>query len=427
MSWPANVSAPLLHRLVDTQAILSLERAGANFIDAWQARRWAELQGWLTAHVPWWRERLGAHTDWRAPEGWPVLGREAVRALVDAHGAAPVPPHHGALREGQTSGSSGIALRFFATEFSQRIVNHSYAADDERQGRHPYALRAVIDFRKYAGAAPGVDEAPTRTRRINDHTPREDAQWLLDLQPRYLSVYPQWLQWMLEQARADGWPLPRIDQVMTYGAVVDAPVRAIAREMLGASVRDRYSCEECGPLAYQCPASDDFLHVAVENVRLEVVDDAGRARPEGAPGRVLITALHHYATPLVRYDIGDAAALHPHCPGCGLGVPALSQLLGRRRALLRMPDGRLKYVRNSGTQWLACAPGVREHRLVQTTPTDVVAEVVADRPLTETEQAAIVAMLRETLAPELRYRIEQKDRIDRGTSPKRQDFVNLTV
>jgi hypothetical protein len=41
---------------------------------------------------------------------------------------------------------------------------------------------------------------------------------------------------------------------------------------------------------------------------------------------VLVTALHQYATPMVRHDIGDSAAMHARCPGCGLEMPTLSQL-----------------------------------------------------------------------------------------------------
>jgi phenylacetate-CoA ligase len=62
------------------------------------------------------------------------------------------------------------------------------------------------------------------------------------------------------------------------------------------------------------------------------VDDSGKPIPPSGDadhaqsGRVLVTALHQYATPMVRHDIGDTAALHTQCPGCNLEVPTLSQL-----------------------------------------------------------------------------------------------------
>lgn len=433
MSWPAAASPTLLHRLVDTQAILRIEQGGRALIDAWQAQRWRELQDWLRAHSPAWRERLSGG-DWRAPHDWPMLSRETLQALVARDGPVPVPPHHGPLRQGNTSGSSGIALNFFSSAFSERLMNHNYAADDVRQGRHPLGVRAVIDLRVHASSEPPADAPrppddpgpPLFTRRISESGQREHAQWLMDLQPRYLSTYPHWLQWLLEEARAQGWPLPRIEQVMTLGATITEPLRQISREMLGAELRDRYSCEEVGPLAFQCPRSDAHYHVAVTNVRLEVVDDAGRACAPGVPGHVLVTGLHQYATPIVRYELGDVAALHPACPGCGADIAALSSVLGRRRALLRLPDGRLLFTRTSASDWIACAP-VREHRLVQTTEQDVVAEVVVERPLLQAERDAIVRMLQRDLSPLLNYHVRETERIERTASNTRQDFVSLIL
>jgi phenylacetate-CoA ligase len=158
------------------------------------------------------------------------------------------------------------------------------------------------------------------------------VRWLQETRLTYLTVTPQVLDDLLDEARSLRLKLPEVRQILTYGAQVSDKLRSKARKQLGASVRHRYTCLECGPLAYQCPRSDDHFHVAVGNVLLEVVDDSGKVLAPSADaehaqtGRVLVTALHQYATPMVRHDIGDSAALHSRCPGCGLEVPSLSQL-----------------------------------------------------------------------------------------------------
>ena len=160
----------------------------------------------------------------------------------------------------------------------------------------------------------------------------QHLQWIAAQRPDYLTVRPDWFEVALVHAAANKESLPEIRQLLTFGATATDSLRRKARKWLGASVRHRYTCPPSGPLAFQCPQSDTYHHVAVSNVRLEIVDEAGRLLPmagKGATpqvGRVLVTALHQYATPLLRYDTGDHAALHDGCPGCGLAVPALSAL-----------------------------------------------------------------------------------------------------
>ncbi len=433
MNWPDQISTAALQRMVDIHMITQLERGGLAQLDAWQAAQWHTLHEWLKANTPWWAERLeNGHTGWQNPHLWPILSRRELMEMVAKNGAAPMPRHHGPLREGSTSGSSGMPVRYFNSQFAQRLIDHQYAADHARQGRDTYATRAVIDSRTpehegtHIAHEPRIEDGVGLMirRRNNQFSMREHMQWLVDQKPAYLATNPDWLETLLDEAIAQGWPMPHIDQVMSYGSTVSPTLRSKARKWLGASVRDRYSCEECGPLAFQCPKSDEHYHVAMLNVRLEVVDDAGAVCAPGETGRVLVTALHQYATPLVRYDIGDVAALHPTCPGCGAGISALSNLLGRRRFLLRLPDGQMVYVRVLAREWLSCAPIV-EHQLVQITPTDLRADVVMDRPITPGEEQAIIAMLRKVVTPDLNYTVRQVAEIVRTASTKRQEILNL--
>jgi phenylacetate-CoA ligase len=100
---------------------------------------------------------------------------------------------------------------------------------------------------------------------------------------------------------------------------------------------DMYTCQEAGYLALQCPDHPHY-HVQSENVLLEVVDDQGLPCAPGEVGRVLVTSLNNFATPLIRYEIGDYAEVGAAC-SCGRGLPVLKRIMGRYRNLLTLPDG----------------------------------------------------------------------------------------
>ena len=156
---------------------------------------------------------------------------------------------------------------------------------------------------------------------------------------------------------------------------------------------------------------------------VEVFDGAGRPCPAGVVGRVIVTGLHNYANPVIRYELGDLAAWQPGC-ACGHAGPALTNLLGRKRFLVRLPSGERKAVPITARRWLSIAP-FRETRLVQVSEGVLVAELVLDRALSEAEREAVLAMLRRVISPDLRYEVRQVEAIAWAPTYKRQDVVSL--
>src|SRR5215510_3436607 len=115
------------------------------------------------------------------------------------------------------------------------------------------------------------------------------------------------------------------------------------------------------------------------------VDDAERIEIAGSRvGRVLVTHLHSYATPFIRYDIGDVAALADRC-ACGHNGPTLSNVFGRSKSLLKHADGRVSmfYVR---TQELRDIAKLDEYRIRQVDVKKIVVEIGSKTPLAAGEQ-----------------------------------------
>ena len=110
-----------------------------------------------------------------------------------------------------------------------------------------------------------------------------------------------------------------------------------------------YSAEEAGCIALQCPQTDNY-HVQSESLLVEVLDDKGDPCEPGEIGRVILTTLHNFAMPLIRYQIGDYAEAGGPCP-CGRGLPTLKRILGRRRNRARLPDGRRIWPQLSSESW----------------------------------------------------------------------------
>ncbi|WP_204310603.1 hypothetical protein, partial [Escherichia coli] len=89
-----------------------------------------------------------------------------------------------------------------------------------------------------------------------------------------------------------------------------------------------YSSEEVGSIGLECQANAGVYHVSTSNVLVEIIPAASVRTVSGTTGLVLVTHLHSYATPFIRYDLGDIATLADRCP-CGHDGPVLSNIQGR--------------------------------------------------------------------------------------------------
>ena len=100
----------------------------------------------------------------------------------------------------------------------------------------------------------------------------------------------------------------------------------------GPHVFDTYGCREVMMIAAECEAHDG-MHVAAENLVVElVVHEDGVERParEGETGEVVLTDLHNFGMPFIRYANGDVATASPARPcTCGRTLPRIQDVQGR--------------------------------------------------------------------------------------------------
>ncbi len=432
LAWPHQVPVHAMQCVADGFFTMAMERGPAAWWQGWQRQRLGELLSWLGQNEAWqrWFDPLPTAGELHR---LPVMRREHYRHMVE-HQTPRVPASHGPLQQYDTSGSTGVPVVFWYSALTARINRDLYWADNQRHNRDMRAEFATISGKARPHSDSHIEIPPdpwlhpaTQLARYSPaFSVEEHAHWLCNHAPAYLATYPALLSGMLSIIERKGLAAPRVSHVMTFAETVEPALRERTRRVLGARITDRYSCEELGPIAFQCPVSDDHYHAAVTNVIVEVTDPDGRPLPFGEPGTVLATGLHQWASPGVRYELGDVATLLPHCPACGVQVHTLTQLLGRKRALVQSPDGSLHYVRVLSEDWLGCAP-VREHRMVQTAATHFRVELVLERPMTADERRAIDAMLKDRVGEAFSFEVHEMDVIPWPPGRKRQELVGLSA
>ncbi len=390
--------------------------------------------GALIAHarktVPFYREFLSSLAG--RPFGYeefrriPILTRERLQEAGASIVTEALPAGHGPARGMETSGSTGRPVRAQETVVTRtmlKAINQRFA----RWHRLDHTGK-LVSIRSHA-AQPGPEPARNWGNGyasgplvfLDVMTPVDELlERIVHEQPRYVAVYPTIAQALARRANELGVRPSRLECILSFGETLDSSVRADCERWLGARVLDAYSAIEAGVLALQCPGGEHY-HVASESVLLEVLDDSDRPCAPGEVGRVVVTPLHNFATPLIRYEIGDYAQVGAPC-ACGRGLPVLNRIMGRTRNMLVLPTGERRWPFPAGAK-LAKEGAVRQIQLVQTSLHEIDLRVVSVQPLTVEQRARLSeAVVREFGHP-FRVRVIEAERIERAASGKYEDFV----
>jgi phenylacetate-CoA ligase len=419
----------------------------------WTPAQIAELQHAqlrrLLAHarraVPWYRKRF-EERGLELPETLtpdfvrelPVLTRDDIQTAGAELHARKSPAAHGRVSKAQTSGSTGRPVEFLRTGVTRLLWKAFSLRDHEWHGRDPLQKACAIRWLTGAAARPGgvtrargwgpvVDEVYDAARSVALHVATPLAQqvdWLLREQPVSLVSFPSNLAAIAAHCRKHGIAFPFLKEVRTVGEMLSEQQRALLRETWNARLVDLYSSEEAGYLALQCPVADCY-HVQSENVLLEIVDETGRPCAPGAPGRVLVTTLHNFAMPLVRYELGDIAELGEPC-ACGRGLPVLRRIHGRRRNRLILPDGRSEfpYLGEHGGIQKATGIAVYQYQCIQHSLEEIEMKLVADRPFTPAEADLVERGMQEVLGHPFRITFTFHEQIPKGPTGKFEEFIS---
>ena len=310
-------------------------------IERYQAAALRRLVDDAWRRVPFYRRRLELHglrpSDLREPADLerlpPVSRRELQEATLADRMAAGVVLSECVSHE--TSGSSGEPLRIVRTPYEETVLFGRRLRAQVFSGLRPWHLRVAIGGPRPVFLWHRIGVFRVQTVDINQD-PGEALDQVLALDPDVLKVSPEMLEQLLEQA-ADG-RRPRPRQVFTGANQLSASLRRRAEAALGARVTDFYGTTEANLIAWECHRCGCY-HTVDDAVIVEVVGEDGRAAAPGEEGEVLLTALHSFAMPFIRFRIGDLARRPAEPARCAVHFGALERIQGRAIDYLRFPGG----------------------------------------------------------------------------------------
>ncbi len=142
-------------------------------------------------------------------------------------------------------------------------------------------------------------------------------------------------------------------------------------------IYDVYQASESSFIAIRRPGSDEMDIITDLNI-LEVLDENNLPALDGQPGRVVLTNLYNYTLPIIRYQLGDYAALDKATDASP--VPTIKDIVGRASDPLPvvLQDGRIGEMNPHIGLYV---PGLEKYQLVSVRPDFVQIDYIAEANL----------------------------------------------
>lgn len=421
-------------------SIQQLEEASPDALNRYLVEMLAGLLQHAASTTPYYRSAL-AKAGWRAgspltPACWqriPLLERRVLQEHPEQLLAERLPDACGPTRWIHSSGSTGRAIRVLGTG-QQAALWNAITVREHLEHRRDFTgrLAAIRVVNGPQGRPPAGSDLPDWGEPVSplyrtgpasllsiDADSRTQARWLASRDPHFLLTYPSNLWAIMDALLEEGRSLPSLRQVRTVSEALGEDTRARCREQLGVELADVYSAVEVGYIATQTPGGERY-RCRNETLLVEVLGDDGQPAPLGEPGRVVVTALYSYAMPLIRYALDDVAVAQDR--SVWSGAPRfLEHIVGRRRNLVKLPDGSRRWPRLGLRRMNAIAP-LRQVQLVQTGMDTMLLRVACDEPLTPAQRDSLQRHVIARFETVSTVTLEQVAEIPRGPGGKFEEF-----
>jgi phenylacetate-CoA ligase len=415
--------------------LIAIETGSRVAREHWQQKQLQNLLRHAVQRSKFWRDRIGLKQINNIDiADLPVLSRgdlakqvEAEGSLLPANGPIPVIRH-------ATSGSSGQPVRFFVSQMnsyynSARSLAQYFIEDRDlalnRTRFKPLQDRIENGFsvRKtedWLGPASGLFRSGTNKEVLHLHPNRELLLRELAKDPiGYLVVQPRLIDTVFHDRDLSFLRENGTEMVIPVAEEIGSDLRE-KFAAVGIPVRSVYSTEEMGFVGAECSSFPEIYHVAESNVIVEVDYQNGLTVADKLLGRVLVTHLHSYATPIIRYEIGDFATISPKC-ACGHEGPALSNIYGQKKRLLKRRDGKIVPFAMKAANILAIV-NCDEYRIRQTAPETIKVEIGGVELLTDVQMSKLQDLFKKHAGDEFQIQIVAVPRIEWGEDGKRLGF-----
>ncbi|MEN6616496.1 MAG: hypothetical protein ABFD12_08070 [Syntrophorhabdus sp.] len=253
-------------------------------------------------------------------------------------------------------------------------------------------------------------------------TPRRQVDEIMRTRPDVINAYPSVLFLLAKTIGKQDAASLKIKFMLSNSELLSPYVRHFCEDTFGCKVYDDYSCLEFSAIASECRMQN--LHIAADNVIVEVLGEMGKRLKSGETGKLVVTSLNNYSMPYIRYEIGDVGTLSGEQCSCGNNFPVLKSITGRCDDFIVLPSGDVIDPQTVVFQ-VETISSVKEFRIIQQQDKNITISIIphslTDFPVIAEE---IKARMRKLLDDSVHVDIIRTNSFDRGSTGKHRSVIS---
>lgn len=362
----------------------------------------------------------------------PPLTREELRKAVSSGEILARNVGSNRIRENRTGGSTGKPLVFYNDKVQ---LEYRWASTNRNMRWTGYDIGDRI-IKLWSGAQ-YLDRSASLKERVGNYTWRRKVlsayhmdestmekyvETIKEYQPKLIVGYTSALYLLAKYMEKEGIDDVKVDAVIATAETLFPGYRTIIEDCFNAEVFNRYGSREFSTLAHECEEHSE-LHMNAENLFIEVVRN-GEHAASGERGEILVTDLHNFCMPFIRYRIEDLAipSDEEKC-GCGRGLPLISTVKGRVHSLLVTTEGR--YIPGEFFPHLfKDVKGVKQFQVIQEVKDKLLIRIVKGEDYVENETEKALAVTKDYFGENMEILVEHVEEIPPSPSGKRHYTVS---
>ena len=249
----------------------------------------------------------------------------------------------------------------------------------------------------------------------------QQIQQAKKFKPTILWIYPSHLKILIRSLNErDAKEIePRL--LITSAEVLDKDTYDAVKALWDIEILNFYGCDEFGRIAWECH-DHKGLHINMDSVIVEYIND-DKTILANERGLTVITSLHSFTMPLLRYRLGDMCTSSDDRCTCGRGFLLLRNLEGREDDFIKLSNGKMVappefyHIMNS-------IKGIYEFKVIQEEKDKVIVKFTSERRNVSKIASEIKDRFREKLGNVIDVEVEPVEMIEKDYSRKRRVVIS---
>lgn len=238
-----------------------------------------------------------------------------------------------------------------------------------------------------------------------------------EYKPKLIVGYASALYLLARFMEKEGVKDVHADAVISTAETLFPAYRKVMEDRFNCRVFNRYGTREFSTLVHECEEHSE-LHVNAENLFVEVVKDNEHAAP-GESGEIIVTDLHNYCMPFIRYRIEDIGVASDESCSCNRGLPLLERVEGRVHDILIGEEGR--FIPGEFFPHLfKDSRGIRQFQVIQERKDELLIRIVKTDYYQKEEMDKALAVVKQYFGENMVVRLESVEEIPLTKSGKFQ-------